>query len=172
MKHALLIAVLLTSASMTFGASCTPAAQEETQPRQAVEDTAIKDRLRIGETAFTVQIADTVLEQVEGLQHAKYMEPYHGMLFVWDEQAMQTFWMKNTLIPLDFVWIADDMVIGVTENVPTEPGVSDNELTRYRSPQPVDMVLEINAGEVAEAGIQVGDPVSQETFLDTPIQAH
>ena len=68
------------------------------------------------------------------------------------------------LIPLDFVWIGDDCsVVDLhTDIPPPPPGASSGSLATYQPGSPVRYVLEINAGRVAELGIQVGDPVTFE----------
>ena len=72
--------------------------------------------------------------------------------------------MREMLIPLDFVWIGEgcSVVDLHTDVPPPPPGTSTGSLTTYRPGSPVRYVLEINAGKVAELGIEVGDPVSFE----------
>ena len=83
------------------------------------------------------------------------------MLFVYDSARTPSFWMKEMLIPLDFVWIGEDCsVVDLLADVPPPPpGTSSGSLPHYRPNSPVRYVLEINAGKVAEQGIEVGDPV-------------
>ncbi len=116
-------------------------------------------RALIGGQEFLLEVADSSLERAVGLQGRKFLAPQAGMLFAFDEPAIQSFWMKNTLIPLDLLWVAGGEVVGVTTDVQPQPGVATGELTLYPSPQPVSTVIEINAGAVEEFGIEVGDEV-------------
>jgi len=79
------------------------------------------------------------------------------MLFIFDDESEKAFWMKNTLIPLDMVWISNDLEIAaVAKNVPpckTDPCPS------YSSEVSVKYVLEVNAGLAEELGWKVGDKV-------------
>lgn len=108
----------------------------------------------VGAATFRVELAETMLRQAAGLSGRSPLAEDEGMLFIFSGKASQTFWMKGMRFPLDFVWIAEGVVVGVTENAP-----ADNGLLTYGSPGPVDMVLEINAGEVAKKGIRKGQNV-------------
>lgn len=86
-----------------------------------------------------------------------------GMLFVFGSKMNVPFWMKDMRFALDFVWIANGKIVGMTENVPPPATQTENEdqnLRLYYPPQPVDMVLEINAGDVQQWHLHVGDLVS------------
>ncbi len=87
-----------------------------------------------------------------------------GMLFIFPSEGQHSFWMGGMLFPLDFIWISSDRtVVDITVDVPSpEPGVPDGELPRYRPDQAVLYVLEVNAGVVREAGVQIGDTVTFE----------
>jgi len=82
------------------------------------------------------------------------LEPDAGMLFIYEEEGILAFWMKNTLIPLDMLFISKDFrVVGVIENV--EPQTE----TVRRVDRPSQFGLEVNAGFVADNGITVGTEV-------------
>jgi uncharacterized membrane protein (UPF0127 family) len=86
------------------------------------------------------------------------------MLFVFPQTGRHGFWMKGMRFPLDFVWIADDLrVVDLLEDTPAPAaGTPDSSLQLYRPAQDVRYVLEINAGLIADAGVQVGDQVDIE----------
>jgi uncharacterized membrane protein (UPF0127 family) len=109
--------------------------------------------------AVEAQIADTGQLRSRGLGYRDGLEPGTGMLFVYEEPALQTFWMKGMRICLDIVWIEDGELKGAAENVCPEPGVADADLTRYASPEPVRYVLEVPAGWLDEHGYSAGDAV-------------
>ena len=82
------------------------------------------------------------------------LEENHGMLFVFEEEKQRIFWMKNTQIPLDIIFVeADGIIVDIKENF--EPCVVD-DCEKYNS-QPALYALEVNAGFVAEHGIVVRD---------------
>lgn len=123
-----------------------------------------RTEVRIGGLVVQAELALTPDERSLGLGGRESLAPDAGMLFVYPDEQPRTFWMKDTRVPLDFVWIsADRRVIGFVENVPPPaPGTPDSDLPLYSSPAPVPYVLEVNAGAVARAGVQVGDAVTFE----------
>ena len=123
--------------------------------------------VRIGDSAaFGVEIAHTPGTRAQGLSGRPSLAEGYGMLFVFEYAAEHGFWMKDMLIPLDFVWIgADCAVVDVTKNVPPPaPGTETGDLPLYRPSAPVLYTLEIGAGLVDELGIRVGDRVSFSGF--------
>ena len=115
----------------------------------------------IGASWFEVEIAATSQERSRGLSGRESLPDASGMLFVFDSARTPGFWMKEMLIPLDFVWIGEDCsVVDLHTDVPPPPpGTSTGSLRSYSPGSPIRYVLEINAGKVAELGIEVGDPV-------------
>jgi uncharacterized membrane protein (UPF0127 family) len=103
---------------------------------------------------FKVELAITAAEHERGLMFREHMDPDAGMLFISDSPRQQVFWMKNTLIPLDMIFIgADWRIAGVVENA--EP----KTLTSRDVGVPSQYVLEINGGLSARFGIRAGQPV-------------
>jgi uncharacterized protein len=106
---------------------------------------------------FTVEVAATASDRAMGLMFRESLEDDYGMLFLFEEENNYPFWMKNTLIPLDIMWIsADKKVVFVGRDVvPCEanpcPTVDPGVAAQY--------VLEINGGLAEELGINVGDSV-------------
>lgn len=104
---------------------------------------------------FAVELAFTPEEQAKGLMHRTSLGEDEGMLFVYPTPVETAFWMKNTLISLDMIFIDEDgKIVRITAN--TRP----LSLTPRPAPSPVVGVLEINGGRAAELGIQVGDIVT------------
>lgn len=103
---------------------------------------------------FQVEIARTADEQAEGLMFRKQLLPMGGMLFPFDAPQVASFWMKNTAIPLDMIFIRPDGTIAhIAAN--TEP----YSLTPVSSGQMNSAVLEIAGGRAAELGITEDDLV-------------
>jgi uncharacterized membrane protein (UPF0127 family) len=105
--------------------------------------------------AFRVEVAATMEQQQKGLMFRTKMGPDEGMLFPSDMPALRSFWMKNTVIPLDIVFIgADHMISNIAANaVPYS-------LDPIPSSGPAIAVLELNGGRAAELGITPGARVS------------
>ncbi len=118
----------------------------------------------VGSSWFEVEIAATSQERSRGLSGRESLPDSSGMLFVYDSAQTPSFWMREMLIPLDFVWIGEDCsVVDLHTNVPPPPpGTSTGSLPKYKPANPVRYVLEINTGKVDELGIEIGDPVSFE----------
>ncbi|MBI2888591.1 MAG: DUF192 domain-containing protein [Candidatus Liptonbacteria bacterium] len=114
--------------------------------------------LSVGGNRFTVEIADTMPLRERGLSGRERLEEGRGVLFVFGAPARHGFWMKGMKFALDFVWVSGGKVVGVTEHVPP-PADSLFSLPMYYPPEPVDTMLEVNAGTVGKAGIKVGDKV-------------
>lgn len=101
---------------------------------------------------FTVELALTPEQREQGLQHRESLPPDHGMLFDFGAEQSVYFWMKNTPIPLDMLFVAGDgRIVGFARR--TTP-YSHNTIP---SPQPVRYVLEIGGGIARHLGLQVGD---------------
>lgn len=115
--------------------------------------------IKIKDVRVSVEVADNEASRRKGLGERDSLGENEGMLFVFDKDSSPVFWMKDTLIPLDIIWIDELKVVGIDKNVPPEPGKADSFLTRYYPPVPVDYVLEVNSGFSDKHGIGVGDGV-------------
>jgi uncharacterized protein len=105
-----------------------------------------------GDFAFTVEIADDGKERAQGLMFRDRLAPDAGMLFDYFEEQETSFWMQNTLIPLDMIFIGAD---GVVKNIHVNAKPLDT--TGIPSGVPVRFVLEIPGGRSKEIGLAVGD---------------
>ena len=115
--------------------------------------------LQIGEAKFEVLIADTEEKRTKGLMGVTELATDTGMLFVFPDASPRTFWNKNTLIPLDLIWINDGRVVGVS----SLPSItqSGNQIISLPSPDAADWVLEVNAGWASARGIEAGEKDEQ-----------
>ncbi len=139
-------------------AGCAPSAPEA---RRAVAGPV--ERLDIatarGSVRLQVEIADTEAERSQGLMCRSAMAADHGMLFDFKAEKPVYFWMKNTILPLDMLFVAaDGRIVAIAPQTtpfsedPVGPGV------------PVLAVLELNAGRAAALGIAPGDRISHRIF--------
>jgi uncharacterized membrane protein (UPF0127 family) len=102
---------------------------------------------------FTVDVAATPQQQEKGLMFVKSLGPDRGMIFPYDPPQPVSFWMHNTLIPLDIIYIRPD---GTIARIANAKPLDDTPLP---SGEPVALVLEIAGGRAAELGIAPGDRV-------------
>ena len=108
-------------------------------------------------SCFQVELAETEAQRDQGLMNRKELAEDRGMLFIFDNNGLYPFWMKDTLIPLDMIWIdGNNKVVFITQNVqPCKslicPSVFPTALARY--------VLEVNAGISKKIGLKIGDEV-------------
>ena len=103
---------------------------------------------------FTVEVAATPEQQERGLMFRKSLAGDRGMIFPYDPPQNVAFWMKNTLIPLDILFIRSDGTIVRITNAEAM------DLTPLPSGEPIAAVLEIRGGRAAELGIKPGDIAS------------
>jgi uncharacterized membrane protein (UPF0127 family) len=107
------------------------------------------------EHRFTVEVARTPEEQAQGLMNRASLAPDRGMIFPQVPPRQASFWMKNTLIPLDIIFVrGDGTIANIAEN--TIPLSLDPVV----SIEPVALVLELAGGRTAELGIRAGDRVT------------
>src|SRR3954462_14934052 len=111
------------------------------------------------ELKFEVDLALNDIERARGLMFREKLGPYEGMLFDFHQEQLVSFWMKNTLIPLDMIFIAAD---GTIRHIHSNavPLSTDGIPSKF----PVRAVLEINGGSAKLLGIKPGDKVKQAMF--------
>ncbi|WP_108814982.1 DUF192 domain-containing protein [Loktanella sp. Alg231-35] len=112
-----------------------------------------------GQATFGIEVADDPQERAQGLMFVEDMPLLEGMLFVYEEPQFVSFWMKNTLIPLDMLFAGPTgEILSIHENA--VPG----DLTPIRGGNGIQMVLEINGGLSARLGITEGDVMQHPSF--------
>ena len=110
-----------------------------------------KCKITIGNKSYQVSLAKTEEEQITGLQGVHTLPEDEGVLFVFEEPDEVGFWMKDTLIPLDIIYINDDdEVIAVEEGTPGDETILEHPDVKY--------VLEVNK----DSGIKIGDELEIE----------
>lgn len=115
------------------------------------------ETVEVNNKQYKVKIAKTDEERIKGLQGVKSMPDDEGMLFVFDKPQTVDFWMKDTLIPLDIVFINEDLtVLSVYKGEPENEDMAEENDVKY--------VLEVNQN----SGIKEGDDVDIEQDEDLP----
>lgn len=117
-------------------------------------------KLQIGDSLLRVELADTQDKRKKGLGGREVLASNEGMLFVFPDIGKYPFWMKGLSFPLDFIWIKNDQVVDLVQNVPQPAvGQSDSALPIYQSKEDINKVLEVPAGTINRLNIKVGDMI-------------
>ncbi|MEK6889556.1 MAG: DUF192 domain-containing protein [Nanoarchaeota archaeon] len=113
------------------------------------------EKVCLKETCFQVEIADTLELRQQGLMYREQLTSNKGMLFIFDEEGIYPFWMKNTLIPLDIIWINENKeVVYIQENaLPCKEEIC----TSYNPNKKAKYILEINSGLANKFNITMGN---------------
>ncbi|MFA4886665.1 MAG: DUF192 domain-containing protein [Candidatus Nanoarchaeia archaeon] len=109
----------------------------------------------INDQDIIVEIADTFEERAQGLMFREHLDEYAGMIFIYPKEQHAGFWMKNTLISLDIIFIDKDFKI--VDIHTAQPCVNEDECIPYGPTEQVQYVLEVNAGYAEKNGIKKGD---------------
>ncbi len=128
-------------------------------PRVSFARDALTIRTGTGDIPFSVEIASTPAQQRYGLMHREALPPDGGMLFLWPRDRAVAMWMKDTVLPLDMLFI--DRHGGVVYIAREAAPLSTRLISAHR---PVRAVLEILGGTAALRGIGVGDQVIHPYF--------
>jgi len=105
-------------------------------------------------SCFDVELATTPFERERGLMDRDFLDFDNGILFVFEKEGIYGFWMKNTLIPLDIIWIdSRGVVVFIEENVK----LCVNECSVFTSDKEAKYVLEVNSGIVEKIDLKVWD---------------
>jgi len=139
-------------------ADATLSAQEANGAPQSLAETPLVVETREGTHRFMVQLADDPDERRKGLMFRESMPEDHGMLFDFPRAQRRSFWMKNTPLPLDIIFIRANGRIANIER--GEPFTLDPVRSKGRA----RAVLELNAGTVERLGIKPGDQVRHAIF--------
>lgn len=121
----------------------------------SIKNNRKSDKVCYKDNCFEVELAVTPQEQQNGLMFRKKLDANRGILFIFQEEGMHSFWMKNTLIPLDIIWMNEKMeIIFISGNTaPCRedfcPMIGPDKKAKY--------VLEINGGEAKKLGMKIGD---------------
>lgn len=147
--------VLLTTLSV--------AAPTTAQPQPTLPQSDLVIQTARGPQRFRVELADTDMSRSRGMMFRTSMAPDAGMLFDFKQEQMASFWMRNTLLPLDMLFIrADGTILNIHQRaIPRDE-------TGINSTGPVRAVLEVNGGTTARLGIKAGDKVEHAIFGNPP----
>lgn len=147
--HPALLIVLLPP--LLVAATCTG---KKSAPKTVPEPTVYIATSQGKEVRVRVEVARSPEERRIGLMHRQSLDKGSGMIFIFEKQDIQTFWMKNTLIPLDMIFIGTDLeVVGAVQNA------QPMSLKPCMVDKPSQFVLEVAGGFVQRHGIGPGTSV-------------
>lgn len=155
----LILSVFAMVACKPEAQKCSPLINNQ-NPNQVIIDTG-----ECKGVGFFVELALTANQQMQGLMNRTSMPEEAGMLFIFNQEKERGFWMKNTLIPLDMIFIKKNGVIHKVHS-----NAKPNDLTSIKSDGPVIAVLEINGGLSQQLGIDAGDIVHHPFFQQSDTQ--
>lgn len=118
------------------------------------------EKLQINGATIQVEVADTQTKRNKGLSSRQSLATGSGMLFVFQKPDKYSFWMKGLSFPLDLIFIKNNIVVDLLQNIqPPEKGVPDSALPIYLPKTEIDSVLEVPAGTIKSLDILEGDSV-------------
>lgn len=122
-------------------------------------DFKIKDR------HFKLEVANTLAQKSRGLMYRDSLKPDEGMIFISPSPSIQYFWMKNTKIPLDMIFLKEDGSVINIENAYPQPNTPDINLKLYQSLSPAKYVIELNSGTTQKIQLAPGDKINLDSLL-------
>lgn len=159
----LLRLTLITFLSGAIG--CAPSVSSP--PAPTVSTLPLTAKVQINNVEILLEVAKTPEDQAQGLMFRTELAGDRGMLFIFDEPRVARFWMKNTLIPLDMIFLRDGRIKRIIANVP--PCQAD-PCPVYGPLTDVDQVLELKAGQAAALGLAVDQPLKIQSIPGTTAQ--
>ncbi len=109
-------------------------------------------KIKINNTNYQIELAKTTAQKIKGLSNRTELCKNCGMLFIFGFEGNLPFWMKDTLIPLDMIWINKD---GKIVDIQTITEISSNKI--YQNQTPAQYVLELNANDCQKINLKIGD---------------
>jgi uncharacterized membrane protein (UPF0127 family) len=136
-----------------------PIQPEDFMPPDRVTEVGGVLEARVQESIFQLEVASTSSERASGLMGRVSLPEDAAMLFVYEGEEHLNFWMKNTLIPLDILFLNTQGVVVDVQTMQTQIEVTDGDLKLYRSASPARFALEMNAGLAEILGVVPGSQV-------------
>ncbi len=160
-KKRYIVGILIGVLLLYSGWKMLPSVQVQDATVLSLSTAGVTIKTQGGNRSFTVEVADDPVEMEVGLMHRKVMADDHGMIFLFGAPPrVVSFWMKNTLIPLDMLFVDENGTISHIHH-----NAKPLDLTPISSEKPVTTVIEINAGLAKKYAIQEGDHVDMPSLI-------
>ncbi len=124
----------------------------------------------MGDCEFFLEVANSAEERAVGLMGRESMGRDRGMIFFFPAEQVLGFWMKNTLIPLDIIFIDSDLSVVDVQTMRPEHEIAPFPLPTYYSAAPALYAIEVNEGVAAECGIEPGVAVELRNLTQSVLQ--
>lgn len=144
-----------------------PDPQTQAAPTEMGQVLPITAQAQIGQQVINLEVAQTPRQQAMGLMYRQSLAPDRGMLFAFEPPRPVSFWMKNTKISLDMIFLRQGKVMAIAANVPP---CTATPCPVYGPERPVaiDQVIELRGGRAAELGLVVGDRIIVKPLPQSP----
>ncbi len=117
--------------------------------------------VHIGNQVVRVTSVSGPEDLARGLSGVPSLEWDEGMLFIFPARGQYQFWMKDMIMPIDIIWLRDNLVADITRQVPAPTDLQHQDnLPLYSSREPIDTVLEVRSGFADRYSVKIGDSVS------------
>ncbi len=153
--------------ALIFLAACAGDEENAQTPTPSLAS-EIEAEATIASCTFYLEVADTPQERARGLMGRESLDEYHGVLFVFEKQQTLNFWMRNTLIPLDILFIDENLTVVDVQTMRPEHEATSDSLPIHTSAKPALYAIEVNEGVAAQCGIEPGTPVHLREITHTP----
>ena len=162
MSKNLILVGLILALALIAGCTQTTASGNESSANNSGNESLSK--VCFGAKCLYVELAVTPEERSRGLMFREHLDPDKGMLFIYPDEGVHSFWMKNTLIPLDMVWINGNReVISISKDV--QP-CQTSQCPQIGPGEKVQYVLELNGGTSDEIGLALGDKITFDKSIE------
>lgn len=151
-----ILCLFLISCSPTYKSKVELISSPEAHSANMGQTLPISAQAVIGDRSFDLEVARTPQQQAIGLMYRTSLADNRGMLFAFESPQPLRFWMKNTLIPLDMIFLRDGKVMAIAQAVPS---CKTKTCPTYGTDLPVNQVIELRGGLTKEIGLKVGEQV-------------
>ncbi|KKP68261.1 MAG: hypothetical protein UR66_C0002G0085 [Candidatus Moranbacteria bacterium GW2011_GWE1_35_17] len=111
--------------------------------------------ISVGKCDFAIETVSDEEQRKKGLSGRESLGPNCGMLFLFEREGSYSFWMKDMRFPIDIVWIKNDEIVDINQNI------DYNSKSIYSSREKINKVLELNSGDVSSCEIKIGDKLKK-----------
>jgi uncharacterized membrane protein (UPF0127 family) len=123
-------------------------------------------KIKLNNTNYNFEIASTMAQKAKGLSNRSSLCSNCGMIFIFTKDGIQPFWMKDTLISLDMIWVDSFGKIVSIQTASPEPNTPMTQLKIYQNSTPAKYVIELNANDCSKLNLKIGDTIDLSNLND------